>query len=643
MNNSRITQSQILNYRQPQFYFSKDFVSRIQNAWKNLWKTVDPHSATFPRQKMRSHYRYQPQEFLKKGKNSHLKGINRWLNLENDELLFLFLTIDFRLLATCVYQTYAKSGGLPYDPASMIALWFCFFHHDYDKLYKFYNLVAGTSAYARMVRIRCGFHSEFPSYSAWLDFLHQHLTEKTLTKMFLWVFNAQTTALGMAQDALTITSIDGHLYNTFARFRGCNRYEKTCRIPTEQFISAADNLRWRLEKEPQNVRLYSPLRLSVTCPCAEKWTDNPKKAPAIPLANIHLEQGSLENLYPAQCPPNAAAEVQLVYHLKLEGLLNRYQLRLKLDKNLNSAWQQNWKSVRCPRIPSDGVSRWGVKGGEPKRFVFGANMVTLTTYLPQINLELPAAVTIQFGSDKEAEASYTLGEQIKEHYHLKTLGQKVRVMVADAKWDCEQHYHYLHREGTISVTAINARRQKKEKELRGHKIDIATRRPKATPCGLPMTPNGVDYNRRRVTYTCAKACLNYVKNPRSDCPFRNKPNGQTAHFKISDDLSVFSEIPRGSRTEKEIKKLRSGSERINSICQKVAKDHCTLHSGNAQIKFGILMATAILLVKVYYFIEKVQKKLRTAWQKRKPWRHLTFDSIIPRWLQRFFYHQVTET
>jgi hypothetical protein len=392
-----------------------------------------------------------------------------------------------------------------------------------------------------------------------------------------------------------------------------------------------------LEDHPEEVELEKPMKIYLQCPFAEKWTDkkNKQKIPKVPFVTIHLERRkNLETLYPAVCPDHATPEVKLVYMLGLEGLLNAYFLELKLDSCPADALDENgnWQPFRCKKVPYDKCSRMGVRASktnpDKKEYVFGGDLIMATTYLVLIGLEMPCAVTVQYGNSNEHESGKTLGEQMKDAWEMGHLGEMMKVCIKDAGWDCESDYQYFYQENVATITGINRRGRVHDEVINGHEIDTATRIPKA-PCGIKMTPNGVEKERGRICYVCNKACLKRVQPIDPECPHLTSDNrwGHSAHFRIADDLSVFSYVPRGSATEKEIKKYRSGSERMNSFTERVASKRCTLHSGKSMKCWAILKAIAIMLIKVFYFLQRINKELKELYLQGKSWEGLLVTDL----------------
>ena len=93
------------------------------------------------------------------------------------------------------------------------------------------------------------------------------------------------------------------------------------------------------------------------------------------------------------------------------------------------------------------------------------------------------------------------------------------------------------------------------------------------PCGMLCRPNGFDEKRQRLTFCCFKQCLNFKYQAIKDiqrkfdiakCHHSQKQTGFVKHMFIKDHPRLINAIHRGSKRYKEIKKLRSCSERINS-------------------------------------------------------------------------------
>ncbi len=188
----------------------------------------------------------------------------------------------------------------------------------------------------------------------------------------------------------------------------------------------------------------------------------------------------------------------------------------------------------------------------------------------------------------------------------------------------ESDYKYYYDQGVANIVGINPRGRTHSKEIRGTKIDTAKRVPLA-PCDIEMSPHGVDKRRARSCWSCNQKCRDlYLQPPLENCPYHYKENklGYIKQFKISDDYTVFGQIQRTSATEKEAKKLRSGSERMNAFCDKLAAARCPMWKNEALKKWGIFKAIAILILKVWYFLVKINRQLKKAYLAGESWEKL---------------------
>lgn len=610
----------------------KNVIERAKRINQDIRKKIEskpPHTT------WKSTYQYQPDQIIKQRRHKF------------NERDFLFATLDFSLLAVPLYKKYHGNGRIPYDPASMLALWFSFFQHKYPTVEDVHQLLNGTTGFARTIRQYCGFDNDFPSYSALLDFVTNRLTSEILEEILQIMVKIYINLLGIKDNETFVCSVDGHNYASFAKYRGCNRYQchKCSKLPLTTLNSAGDNLRHLLQESPQNVYTDRPYNLYISCPFTEFLKDSDRKPPrSTKFGTIHLEKGDMTTLYPDQCSDDATPEVKLAYHLNLVSQLNAYQLRLKLDDYPDDALDDNgnWQPFACKRIPSDGESRMGVKGGDKPEYVFGADTVTMTAYFARLNLELPIAAVVLFGSDDESQMIPVLSEQVKQTLGLEKLGERITAIMTDARWDHKDHYQFCLDEGVAPVCGINRRGQMKERLIRGHRIDIETRQPRAT-CGLLMQPHGSERKRGRVTYTCGKQCEKCVNNTDHDCPFLETKYGQVAHFCVKDDPMIFTIPLRGSVTERELKKLRPGSERLNSMFKNISGDRCLLHTAMGLLNVCLSTVIMILVRKVYLFLRKIWKRLSKLAKQHLPFHLLKIVKKVPGYLKRYFFVRVPDT
>ena len=129
-------------------------------------------------------------------------------------------------------------------------------------------------------------------------------------------------------------------------------------------------------------------------------------------------------------------------------------------------------------------------------------------------------------------------------------------------------------------------------------------------------PNGFDEKRQRLTFCCFKQCLNLkyqaikhiqCKFDRGTCPHSQKQTGFVKHMLIKDHPRLINAIPRGSQRYKEIKKLRSCSERINSLLKEdlhILDKPRVLNRQRANILVQI-GGIVLLLKRAFAFVVKV--------------------------------------
>jgi hypothetical protein len=209
-------------------------------------------------------------------------------------------------------------------------------------------------------------------------------------------------------------------------------------------------------------------------------------------------------------------------------------------------------------------------------------------------------------------------EQIHGRHKCQT-----RLDIADAKYDVTKNYEYIRAKDSIPIIDYNRGNENLSKEAlldRGYDQNgwpFALR-------GLLTRPNGFDNKRQRLTFCCFKHCLSLKHKAleslqnRYDigsCPHRTNQNGYVAHMAIQNHPRLLNRIPRGTKRYKEIKKMRSASERANST---VKEDLKILHRPRVigRSRAGILnqiAAIVLLLTRAFAFVvrtTRLPQKLR---------------------------------
>ena len=96
------------------------------------------------------------------------------------------------------------------------------------------------------------------------------------------------------------------------------------------------------------------------------------------------------------------------------------------------------------------------------------------------------------------------------------------------------------------------------------------------------------------------------------CPYVENRTGFTKHMYVKEHPRLVNEIPRGSKRYKEIKRMRSASERANSTLKediKILDKPRVMNLGRANI-LSHMAAIVLLLVRGFSFVVKTTCKLK---------------------------------
>lgn len=363
---------------------------------------------------------------------------------------------------------------------------------------------------------------------------------------------------------------DGTLYPSWARYRGCTYFCDECpNITVEDVLEKVrSRILYRLNHMSEN-SLRSESRIYAQCP-SDRFPEDVNK-PKIELfafklafsdGQPSLEQQNTANLF------GVAEEIEK-QHLCVQTLRSNI-----LDINPDNGSI----STCCPKLPKDTDARIGVRrdpqNPDKKQKIFGYNAVLSTSVELNLKIELPVAVSTIPGNAEEGSLIITNKKQIHAHHNCQT-----KIDIADAKYDVTENYQYIRDKGSIPIIDYNRRNENLSKQAvldRGYDQNGWP----FAPCGLLTRPNGFDKKRQRLTFCCLKSCLSLKRKALeslqsrydiASCPHRNNQNGYVSHMSIHEYPRLANEIPRGSKRYKEIKKIRSASERANSTIKEDLK------------------------------------------------------------------------
>ena len=319
----------------------------------------------------------------------------------------------------------------------------------------------------------------------------------------------------------------------------------------------------------------------------------------------------------------------------VEQQLQKQQLCLNTLRSsiTNINFTDGSMTICCPRLPKDGDARIGVRRDpqhpDKKQKIFGYNLVLTTSVELQLNIELPVGVSNIAGNAEEGDQIIANKEQIASHHKCTAI-----IDIADAKYDSLKNYAYIRATGSIPIIDYNPRNENLSKQALVDRGYDHNGWPFA-PCGLLCRPNGFDNEYQRLTFCCFKQCLNLrtaaLKNLQEKydiamCPYVENRTGFTKHMYVKEHPRLVNEIPRGSKRYKEIKKMRSASERANSTLKediKILDKPRVMDLGRANI-LSHIAAIVLLLIRGFSFVVKTTCKLNLLRSGK-----LTITDLIP--------------
>ena len=182
------------------------------------------------------------------------------------------------------------------------------------------------------------------------------------------------------------------------------------------------------------------------------------------------------------------------------------------------------------------------------------------------------------------------------------------------------NYQYIRSKGSIPIIDYNPRNEDLSKQALLHRGYDQKGWPFA-PCGLLTRPNGFDQHHQRLTFCCFKQCLKLKHKALKDlqsrydiaqCPHIHNHTGYAKHMYVKEHPRLVNKIPRGSKRYKEIKKIRSASERSNStikVDKPILNNPRVLNASRAGI-LAQMAAIVLLLYKAFSFIANTTCHIR---------------------------------
>jgi len=567
------------------------------------------HQKPFPNLHLLSRYRFK-KRFVKIFPNGDVQG---------GMCRMITSLIDFSFVRSLVAHRYTTKAPPCYDPPSLFLLDLFRYIAGHSQMSKFLELVRDKDR-GRCYRTYAGISMDNIPCEGTFSYFTDRLGEPLYNEIFHILVD-----IFHRLDMITfkILAHDGTLYPTWARYKGCTYFCNQCAsIKVDDVLGNITNrILYRLNNMAE-YNLGSEVRFYAECP-SNRFPEDVKK-PKIELFTCKL----------------AFADGELTDEQKntailfgVEEELNRQQLCINTIRSnvANINFNDGSMSICCPKLPKDINARIGVRrdpqNPDKKQKIFGYNLVLSTSVELQLKIELPVAVTNIAGNADEGSQIITNKQQIASHHLC-----GVKVDIADAKYDIIANYQYIRGAGSIPIIDYNPRNEKLSKQ------DLAERGydqngwPFA-PCGLLCRPNGFDKKHQRLTFCCFKQCLKLRTKAMNElqgrydiskCSHIENKTGFAKHMYVKEHPRLVNEIPRGSKRYKEIKKIRSASERSNSTLKediKILDKPKVLNATRANI-LAQKAAIVLLLKRAFSFIVKTTcrlgKLLNSNESKEKP-------------------------
>lgn len=507
------------------------------------------HAEPFPQVHLLSHYQFK-KRFVEILSNGSIRGgLPRMITS----------LVDFSFIRSLVAHCYSSFGPPCYDPPSIFLI----------DLFRYLDGCLDANEILPMLhdkdrgrayRTYAGISPDMIPCQATLSNFRKRIGQSLYNEIFhvlVGIFHK------LELITFKILAHDGTLFPSWARYKGCTYFCPECsHIVVDNVIGKVkDRILYRLNHLSENA-LGSECRVTTECPSSKFPQDIPK--PKIELFSCRLA-------FSDGAPPQEQLNTASFFGLKEE--LDREHLVISTIRSnvVGIDLETENLTIRCPKFPKDTDARIGVRrdpqNPDRKQKIFGYNAVLSTSVELQLHIELPVAVTNIAGNAEEGSKLIANRQQIHQHHY-----PQVFIDIADSKYDELKNFNFIRQSGSIPIIDYNPRSEKLAKE------DLLTRGfnengwPFA-PCGLLCRPNGFDPHRQRASFSCFKHCLTLKHKALEDlqsrfnissCPYLQNKSGFTKHMSIKEHPRLINEIPRGTKRYKDIKKLRSASERINS-------------------------------------------------------------------------------
>ena len=521
--------------------------------------------------------------------------------------------IDFSFIRSLVADCYSPYGPPCYDPPSLFLLDLFRYVDGYQNMSQFLQVVHDEDR-GRAYRTYAGLRpvGAYASEGISIDHLP---CEGTLSNfrirlggnLYNEIFHVLVDIFHQLEMiTFKILAHDGTLYPTWARYKGCTYFCDQCAcITVKDVIGKVKNrILYRLNNLSNN-NLGSECRVYTECP-SQRFPEDVKK-PKIELFAFSLAfaDGELTEEQRNTAILFGVEEELVKQHLCIQAIRSNVSTINFEDGSID---------ICCPKLPKDTDARIGVRrdpqNPDKKQKIFGYNAVLSTSVELELKIELPVAVTNISGNADEGKQIIANKKQI-DNYH----DCQVIIDIADAKYDIIDNYQYIRGKGSIPIIDYNPRNEKLSKQALIERGYDQNGWPFA-PCGLLTRPNGFDKQRQRLTFCCFKQCLTLKYKALEElqgryniasCPHLTNRTGYVKHMSVQEHPRLINDLPRGSKRYKEIKKLRSASERSNSTMKEDLKilDKPKILKGSRANILAQMAAIVLLLKRGFFFIVRV--------------------------------------
>jgi hypothetical protein len=518
---------------------------------------------------------------------------------------FVSSLVDFSFVRSLVADRYGVAG-IAYDPVSLFLLQLFCYLEKFPDMKTFLEALRDRDK-GRNYRLYAGIRYPHVPCEATFTNLKIRLGEELYQQIF-HVLVKIVDLLGFLSHK--ILAIDGTLFPTNARYKGCTHFSPGCR--NIEFKSLIANVRKRIGyrlSEPERIVPGKEIRIKVECPCPN-FPENLKR-PKVELLVLSLQQVNPER--PSLLNQLFGVKDELA-ELKLDLVAKRGLLQ-----SINLADEVDSFCFSCPKLPSDMEARIGVRRNpqnpDRKEKIFGFNAIIGTAIELTLGIELPVACITIAGNAEEGNQYIPIKQQIFG-YH----GKYSNIDIADAKYDELHNYEFSRTHNAIPIIDYNPRNEKITAPALKERGYDRNGWPYA-PCGILTRPNGFDATLHRASFTCRRQCLSSsderIQAYTYHCRHWINYHGYCTHMSVKQFPRLISEVVRGTPRYQGLKALRTGSERINSS----AKDGLNILTKpkirglkNAGI-LALLAVMVILLRRVIAFIVKVTMHLRAKVQE----------------------------